>query len=400
MLRPDACRVALLALLCLLPGCALIGIPPVRGCFLCAGAPAGPAHEAPLTRFIAMGDFGTPQGGRNRDVAATLQRYLASTAGQTDRVFELGDNFYYYGLIGSGVSCRDLPGPPAAITEQALGVLQPFEFLHDQRITLTAIPGNHDYGCHGEGLANQADIDRWLPPPHRWGERWEIVTGPPREIVLGADEVQVILLDSERMITDGDFRDASARRLEELLSNGRERFRWRMIAAHHPLYTNGLHDGTWWKGTVARLGSFLFLPSHLLAAFEVPPFDLLNQEAYSIRYVHYREAVEEAVRRSGVPVTLFLAGHDHQLQLLKPHGPGEPFVVISGSAAKCAAVRAADDTIFAAPKNGFVAVAVYPRSIDLDFVATNTCQERTPCASGSDGQPHTIFHYRIADLGE
>jgi len=386
-----------LALLCLLPGCALIGIPTVRGCSACGGTVASPAGETPLTRFIAMGDFGTPEERRNRDVATALQRYLASINGQTDRVFELGDNFYYHGLIGSGLSCRDLPGPSEAITEQALGVLQPFEFLRDQHITLTAIPGNHDYGCGGQGLANQSDIDRWLPPPHRWGESWDLVTGEPREVVLGAGAVQVILLDSERMITDGSFRDASAHRLEELLSNGRERFRWHMIAAHHPLYTNGMHDGTWWQGTMARLGSLLFLPSHALAALQVPPFDLLNQEAYSFRYVRYREAVEAAVRRSGVPVTVFLAGHDHQLQLLKPHGTGQPFVVISGSASLCGAVRAAEDTIFAAPKNGFVAVAVYPQAVDVDFVATTSCQEQTPCAAGADGQPHTIFHYRISD---
>jgi hypothetical protein len=396
-MRIAACCALFLELLCLLPGCALIGIPTVRGCFACDSAPVSAASGTLLTRFIAIGDFGTAEGSRNRNVAMVLQRYLLSTPGQTERVFELGDNFYYQGLIGSGLSCRDLPGPPAAITERALSVLQPFEFLRDHGITLTAIPGNHDYGCGGQGLANQSDIDRWLPPAHRWGEHWELVTGEPREIILGSGTVQVILLDSERMITNSDFRDASARRLQDLLSNERERFRWRVIAAHHPLYTNGLHDGTWWKGTLARLSSFLFLPSHALAAFQVPPFDLLNQEAYSIRYVGYREAVEMAVRNSGVPVTLFLAGHDHQLQLLKPHGPGEPFIVVSGSGARCAAVRAADDTIFAAPKNGFVAVTVYPRYLDIDFVSTTSCQVQTPCASGTDGEAHTIFHYRIAD---
>ena len=83
----------------------------------------------------------------------------------------------------------------------------------------------------------------------------------------------------------------------------------------------------------------------------------------------------------------------------RPLAAGEPFIVISGSGAKCAAVRAGDDTIFAAPKNGFVAVAVYPQYIDLDFVSTTSCLQQTPCVPATDGQPHLIFHYRTTDLG-
>ncbi len=389
-------RLALLfAVLLGLPGCALVGWPTVSGCYPCSATAAERSAEEPITRFIALGDFGTADGGHNAEVAAALRQFLAATPAPTERVFELGDNFYYYGLIGKHARCGDQPVTSAAITAQALGVLQPFEFIRDQDITLTAIPGNHDYGCGEQSLANEVDIDRWLPPGHRWGARWQVVSGLPREIILGSGAVQVILLDSERMIDDGSFRAASASALQDLLERGS--YRWRVLAAHHPLRTNGIHSGTWWKGTLAQLSSFLLLPSHALAALQVPPFDLLNQETYSIRYTLYREAVEGAIARSGVPVALFLGGHDHQLQLLRPQTAGQPFVLVSGSAAKCSPVRAGADTLFAAPKHGFAAVTAYAQHLDVDFVGTTSCSLRTPCAAAADGQAHALFHYRVAN---
>ncbi|MFQ5665021.1 MAG: metallophosphoesterase [Candidatus Binatia bacterium] len=401
-MRRTACLSLLTALAVLFCGCGLVGLPGsnVRGCYPypVAGGSAGPGSE-PLTRFIAMGDFGTAQGGRNRQVAAALEQYLASTNIHTDRVFELGDNFYYHGLIGTGTSCGDLPAPPQAVTDQALSVLQPFEFLRDRGITLTAIAGNHDYGCGGQGLVNQIHVDRWLPPAHRWGRHWEVVAGLPRAILLGNGAVQVIVLDSERMITDRAFRARSARVLKELLAQGRRRYRWRILAAHHPLRTNGVHDGAWWKGALPKVSSLLVLPSHALAWLELPPFSLLNQEVYSIRYAGYRRAVEAAVRQSGAAVALFLAGHDHQLQLLAPDAVGEPFVLVSGSAAKCSPVRTHQDTLFAAAKNGFAVITAYPQHLDLDFVGTTGCCDRTACAPSSDGRPHRLFTYRVPAPG-
>ncbi len=342
-----------------------------------------------------MGDFGIASEQRNAEVARALEQFIAAAETPPERVFELGDNFYYYGLVGQVEGCPDGPAAPAAIATQALSVLEPFEFLRDRGITLTAIPGNHDHRCADLGLTNQIDIDRWLPPAHQWGERWQLLAGLPRELVLAGGTVQVITLDSERMITDGEFRRQSAALLEQLLRQGLGRYRWRMIAAHHPLRTNGVHDGASWKALLLKVSSFVLFPSHLLAALGVPPFAELNEESYSIRYGQYRRAVEGAIRRSGAPVSLFLAGHDHQLQLLAPRAAGEPFVLISGGGAKCDLVRAAGDTIFAAPKNGFAAVTVEPEALGVEFIGTSPCDTQVPCARASGAGPHRLFRYRI-----
>ncbi len=215
-----------------------------------------------------------------------------------------------------------------------------------------------------------------------------MLAGPPQEVILGDGTVQVITLDSFRMITEDRFRAESAARLEDLLRAGRDRYRWQVVATHHPLRTNGAHDGAWWKGTFPKLFSSLIFPSHVLAAAQIPPFDLLNEEAYSVRYAYYRRAVEAAVRRSGAPVAVVLAGHDHNLQLLGPDVPGEPFTLISGSAAKCAPVRARSDTLFASGQHGFAVVTVYANHLDVAFVGTNGCAARATCG----GVPPTGCH--------
>jgi len=393
---PSRCPVWSAVTLLFVSGCAFVGAPGsnVRGCYPNPGSPPPAASEPPLTRFIAMGDFGSGESGNNRAVATAMERFVAAADPRPERAFELGDNFYDHGLLGADASCWDVP-VPQQITAHALAVLQPFEFLRDRAIPLTAIPGNHDYGCSGRGLTNQFDIDRWLPAPHRWGDRWQLIAGPPQEVILGNGAVQVITLDSYRMIGEDRFRTESAARLEDLLRAGRDRYRWQVVATHHPLQTNGAHDGAWWKGTVPKLFSFLLFPSHALAAAQIPPFDFLNEGAYAVRYTYYRRAVEAAVQRSGASVAVVLAGHDHDLQLLAPSVTGGPFTLVSGSAARCTPVRARSDTLFASGQHGFAVVTAYASHLDVAFVGTSGCATRTTCGGAADGLPHVLFGHRI-----
>jgi len=394
-----SCRVRLVAVLLLaaLPGCAFIGLPgtDVRGCAVDGAATVAAPGDPPLARVVAVGDFGTDEDGRNAAVATGVRRYIDAVEPPPERVLELGDNFYEYGLIGLGAHCDDVPASPAAIAAQALGVLAPWEFLRDRGIPLTAVPGNHDYRCHGAGLPNQLAIDSFLPPEHRWVSGWEVLYGPPQAVPLGGTAAQMIVLDSARMIADSDFRDASATALEQLLRDAKDRYQWHVLVMHHPLRTHGTHDGAWWQGTAVKGTSLLLFPTHALAAWRVPGFDELNQEAYAIQYLLFRDAVEAAIRRSGVRVAVAMGGHDHQLQLLAPRDPGLPHVLISGSGAKCSPVGAASDTLFAAPKNGFAAISVYPETLQIELYGTTPCGDTTPCGPPDGAGPHLLGRFAI-----
>jgi hypothetical protein len=379
--------------LALLADCSWVPSRKIEGCY----APSGVAFEAEaptsgLTRLVAIGDFGTAAGGRNAQVARALRLFVEASGG-VERVVELGDNFYGDAFAKFASPCEPDRVPPE-VTTDLVTVLEPFEFLRDRGVPVLAIAGNHDH-VSATALANEAQLDRCLPPAHRWAEQWEFVWGEPREVVLGGGAVQLVLLDSDAMIGDSGFRAASAATLERLLAAGAGRYRWRLLAGHHPLRTYGTHHNAGWRAQALQAASLLFFPSHLLAALNIPGFHGLNQKSYALRYRAYRNAVEKAIDRSGVPVHLFLAGHDHQLQLLAPEKNDQPYIAVSGSAAKCDDVYFGARTLFAAPKNGFVAITVLDDRLRLDFIGTTSCRERTACAGATEPSPHLLYRQDI-----
>ncbi len=379
---------ALLALIS--PGCALLGVPPVSGCHGGEDELPPAASRPALARFVVMGDFGDVENGSNEEVALAMRDYFQHQSLPVDRVFELGDNFYPNGLVGVDGDCDE--EDVQLIAAQARSVVTPFEFIRDRGLTLTLVPGNHDHSCGDVGLDNQHNLDRWLQPMHRWGVQWDLRQGEPQPLVLNR-QVQIIFLDSGRMISDGEFRDASAERLRQLLSRGP--YRRRIIAAHHPLYTSGTHNGAWWEGTLKRVGALLVLPLHGLAALGVPGFDWLTQDAHSVRYVAYRRAVERAIADSGARVDLFMAGHDHNLQLIDRSAARQPAVLVAGSVANCSPVYAAPDTLFAAAKNGFAVVSAFEDHMEAEFYATTPCDETETCPFADDRRAHLLSRFRL-----
>lgn len=369
-------QLTLAVLAALVLGCNAHGLPgsTVGGCVVSTSASAD--SDPAETTFLALGDFGAREGGRNLEVAEALRSFLRDRDVHPDFALLLGDNFYPRGLIGSGTWC--LPWreqtDDEAIARQLQEVVGPFSFLRSE-ITLHVIPGNHDYGCpHLGSLRNQESIDRWLPPDQAWGNRWETFSGLPREIVR-SPLLQIVALDTTRMIHDADFLDASARRLEELLASSPAR--WRIIAGHHPLYANGHHGGVGLGGTVAKL---LYYPSHLLV---FPPFLYSGEATFERPHRRYRERLEGVFERERVD--LFLAGHEHALEILDRARPGQPLTVISGTGARCEKITRGENQIFGASKNGFVAVSISPSRLGVEVIGTTGCDRAPSCA-----RPETV----------
>lgn len=343
-----------------------------------------------MRRFVILGDFGARHEDRNVRVGLALRNFLDDAAEPhvPTAVLLLGDNFYPRGLVGTAGTCRRA-NDTAEVTAQIEAVLGPFAFLRERGIPILAVPGNHDHACGADGLRNQVELDRFLAPQERWGPLWRLYSGPPSALAFEDASLQVVLVDSEPMLQDSRVLRSSLERLDDLVRDGRSRFRWQIVAAHHPLRTAGTHDGAFPDG-LRKPVTLLLFPTHLLAAANLPPFRALSQEAYSFRYRRYRSGLEGVLRRNPGAVDLFLAGHDHSLQLLGAREAGFPMELVVGSGAYCSPVREGSPAVFATAKHGFAVVDVATRMMRVRIYGTSPCGEREICPAGS-GKAYLLY---------
>ncbi|WP_016965016.1 metallophosphoesterase [Pseudomonas sp. 3MA1] len=249
--------------------CLLAGLGLALGYWLIAPPQAFvPVVAAPPEQIalIALGDQGSGALQQWR-VARAMER-VAARDRRLDLVVLLGDNFY---------------GPPLSGTGDMSWQLK-FERVYWGRwlnhVPFYAVLGNHDYP-----ESQQVELD--YSQEHKGSGRWQM---PARYYqkdfgqVQGRPLLRVVFLDTaaprETLAQQVAF-------LQQAFAQPGPRPVWRMVAAHHPLRSAGRHGND----------------EQLLQ-------DLLP-----------------ALQRS--QVDLYLAGHEHNQQLLLE--PGEPAWVISGA---------------------------------------------------------------------
>ena len=153
--------------------------------------------------------------------------------------------------------------------------------------------GNHDWVLADSPVAEILYSDKskiWQMP----ADRYTFIAGP----------VQFFALDTN-LVTR-----AQLEWLDREL--GRSKARWKIVYAHHPIYSYGLH------GDDAGL----------------------------------RDSLLPVLRGRA---NVYLAGHDHDLQHIAPED-GVHFVVAGGGGASPRAITAGPRSLFAASKNGFAVI--------------------------------------------
>ncbi|MEZ6187240.1 MAG: metallophosphoesterase [Planctomycetota bacterium] len=143
---------------------------------------------------------------------------------------------------------------------------------------------------------------------------------------LGEDEVQFFVLDTQTFAVGRD--PDQLKWLEAEL--GKSSARWRIVYGHHPLYSHSIRGYN--RGLIALL------------------------EPVFVRY----------------GVDLYLAGHDHTLEMHKPV-KGVNYVV-SGSAAgsdKAYAVAWTEESFYASTGGGFVVLRIGQEEVVVEFVRTD-----------------------------
>lgn len=248
-------------------------------------ATSGPPRARAGISLLALGDTGKPaRWPALLDGQIVVADAVVREASRrpVDAVVLLGDNFYFRGLDEAHLVQRvrdnvvrpycyfvDLAGPRSAEVTRSCAVAPALR----HPVPLYAVLGNHDLELPQSAALESSGV-------HDFVANWTL----PRSSVAAVElpgGVSLILADSTTLQRSGDpvpLRDALLR----------ARGPWRVIVAHHPIGTSD---------DPARWG----------------------------------ELVHAAIAGAGVPVQLFLAGHQHSLQVIDLHAPDEPgLVVVAG----------------------------------------------------------------------
>ncbi len=175
--------------------------------------PAGPSEPTPVESltFFTFGDWGT--GGTDQQAVADAVLQFCTT-NPCDFGLLLGDNFYE-----TGVASVNDPQWQTKFEQVYAGLDLPFY----------AVLGNHDHGQGSSGVQAQIDYtllqDRWVMPGEQFHLKLPEGGSPPL--------VEIFALDST---------DLDANQVNELaLWLSQSQATWKLLALHHPFYSNGAH---------------------------------------------------------------------------------------------------------------------------------------------------------------
>jgi acid phosphatase len=258
--------------------------------------------------FIALGDTGTGAMGQ-RIVAGSMRKYALERSVRF--VLLLGDNFYEDGV--------------SSVDDSQFRTH--FEEIYDPSVLsmpFYAVLGNHDYrgDIHAQVAYGQKSA-RWRMPALYYSFCYR-----DNEGILA----EFFGLDSQAIVDEKNHGPQLAW-LQEALKNSQAR--WKIVFAHHPIYSNGKYDN--------------------------------NQRLLSV--------LEPLLRENGVDI--YLCGHDHNLQVLEP---GDGILhLISGAGGKLNSVHCEMSSHYAASFLGFMgfrvtrdemAVFVVHEDAEIDFALT------------------------------
>jgi len=271
----------------------------------------GLSKEENTVYFLMFGDFGRNGQGYQQDVAD----WMGIAANQVDARFVIstGDNFYCCGVA----STEDY---------QWISSFENVYRCHSLQIPWYLVLGNHDY----QGSV-QAEID-YTNVSRRW-------TMPDRYYTEVLNGVRFLFVDTSPFVKDyyprtfqyTDLIDQDTTRqlqwIDSVLSVSKEK--WKIVVGHHPVYSVGNHGG--------------------------------EPELQK----NLRQLLEK------YKVQLYLAGHDHNLQSLRPKDSEVSYLISGGGAEETPVNKKASMARFAESTSGFMVAALKADTLDVYFIDKN-----------------------------
>jgi len=281
------------------------------------GSIPGIKKPANALHFIAMGDWGRNGENYQKEVAAGMGK-AAHDLGASF-VIATGDNFYPYGVAST----------------QDYHWISSFETIYTAQslhVKWYPVLGNHDYASNPDAEVAYSKISsRWTMPSRYYSQTFAI--GPDTLLMAFIDtdpiekELRNAPYDSIRYPAGGVA--LQRQWLENLLATSKAG--WKMVVGHHPLYTGG------WRKNSEDTKS--------MRGFLEPIFTKYN-------------------------VDIYIAGHEHHLEYIKPDGPTH--YIISGAASEARPVSIYPVIgKFAAAVQGFATFSVTHNQVLIQFIDYN-----------------------------
>ena len=296
--------------------------------------------------FYLIGDAGnTPLNSESQTIKAFKEEL--SRASKNSTALFLGDNIYENGMPPKNHNNR-------AFAEHQLNTQT--NAVKDFKGKSIFIPGNHDWYSGIKGLKQQEkyieDIlgkDSFLPE-----------NGCPLEKVDISEAIVLIVVDTEWYITDwnkhptiNDDCEIKTRvkffdELEGLIKKARGKTT--LIALHHPMFTNGSHNGQFsFESHMKPLPVLGTLKNIARKTGGLSPADMQNAMYNELR----KRIITLSQENEKV---IFTSGHEHSLQyIVKDNIPQ----IVSGSGSKTSATRNVGGGQFSHGINGYARLDVF-----------------------------------------
>ena len=235
-------------------------------------SPAASLKDEYDLHFLAIGDWG--RNGEYDQTEVAKQMGMWGATHPNDFVISVGDNFYPLGVVSENDPLWHYS-------------FENIYTAHSLQCDWYAVLGNHDYGADPDAQVRYSKVSRrWRMPAKYYSK--EVKLGK------GNDKVLFVMIDTDPMLFD-DKKDYVATQLDWInstLSNASADVKWKIIVGHHPYYTVGPRINNYDTLTVRKI---------MAGVFEKHKVDV------------------------------YLSGHDHSLQHLKPEGFTHQFITGAGS---------------------------------------------------------------------
>ncbi len=309
-------------------------------------------------RIILIGDAGSLKNGKHpvvNGVRKTIQLDSLTT------ILYLGDNLYTYGLPDDAYSEYNTA---TAILDSQINIAQ------NTAAKVLFIPGNHDWNHEGRDGWNTVMREQQYIDQHGGNNvSFYPKDGCPGPVQINlSKDVLLILLDTQWWLhlydkpgveSDCPYKtkDEILNELDNIVSKNSKKLI--LFASHHPFKSNGIHGGYYTLKQhlfpLTDLNPNMYIPMPLVGSIYPITRGVFGtpQDLKHPTYQNMVNDLEKVLKHH--PNVIFLAGHEHNLQLIKDSSYN---YIISGSGTNKTRVSKSKKELYGAEENGFVTLEI------------------------------------------